>query len=93
MINKGRCDNGFIWNPSICDCKCNKSCDIGEYLDYESCKGRKKLIDKQVEECCKNIDGNNMIHNVTLNDHKQVCNSCKIYIVLLVTVFLNNYRH
>ena len=25
-----------------------------------------------------------MIHNGTLNDHKKVCNSCTIYIVLLV---------
>ena len=38
LILKGRCDKGFIWNPSICDC--DKSCDIGEYLDYENGKCR-----------------------------------------------------
>ena len=29
------CDKGFIWNPSNCECECDKSCDVGEYLDYE----------------------------------------------------------
>ena len=33
----------------------NKSCDVGEYLDYESCcKCRKKLVDELVEECSEN---------------------------------------
>ena len=30
------CDKGFIWSPSNCDCECDKSCDVGEYLDYET---------------------------------------------------------
>ena len=34
LIDKGICDKGFIWNPSNCKCECDKSCDIGEYLDY-----------------------------------------------------------
>ena len=29
-----------------------------------------------------------MIYNATLNDHRKVCNSCTIYIVLLVITFL-----
>ena len=28
------CDKGFIWNPSNCECECDKACDVGEYLDY-----------------------------------------------------------
>ena len=28
VIDKERCDNGFIWNPSNCNCECDKSCDI-----------------------------------------------------------------
>ena len=55
MIDKGVCDKGFIWNPSNCKCECDKSCDIGEYLDYENCKCRKRLINKLVEECTENI--------------------------------------
>ena len=37
---KGVCDKESIWNPSNCECECNKSCDVGEYLDYENCKSR-----------------------------------------------------
>ena len=51
MIDKRVCDKRFIWNPSNCECECGKSCKIGEYLDYENCKCRKKLVDKLVEEC------------------------------------------
>ena len=58
LICKGSCDEGFIWNLSNCDCKCDKSCDVGEYLDYKNCKCRNKLVDKLVEECIENIDGN-----------------------------------
>ena len=51
MIDKGVCEKGFICNPSYWKCECDKSCDIGEYLDYENCTCRKKLVDKLVEEC------------------------------------------
>ena len=37
----GVCDKGYVWNPSNCECECDKSCNIGEYLDYLSCKCRK----------------------------------------------------
>ena len=50
MINK------IISNPSYCECECDKSCDIGEYLDYENCKCRKILIDKLVDECTETIE-------------------------------------
>ena len=40
------CDKGFIWNPSNCECECDKSCNIGEYLDYKNHRCRKKVIDK-----------------------------------------------
>ena len=66
LIDKGVCDRGYIWNPSNCECECNKSCDVGEYLDYENCRCKKKLVDKlversfternSVEECTENID-------------------------------------
>ena len=35
LIDKWTCHKGFIWNPSICECECSKSCDVEEYLDYE----------------------------------------------------------
>ena len=42
LIDKGVCDKGFIWNLSNCECECDKSCDVGEYLEYENCKCSKK---------------------------------------------------
>ena len=57
LIDKGVCDKGYAWNPSNCECECDKSCDNDEYLDFENCKYRKKLVDKMVEEeCSENID-------------------------------------
>ena len=88
LIDKGICDKGLIWNPSNCDRECDKSCDFREYLDYEDCKCRKKIVDKLIEECSENIGGNEMIYNGILNDHEKVLNSCTIYIVLFVIAFL-----
>ena len=89
------CDKGFIWNPSNCESQCGKSCDVGEYLDSKNCKCRSKLVDKLVEECIKNIGGNKMLHNETLdviplNNYKKVCNSCTIYIVLFAVFFITS---
>ena len=88
LIDKGVCDKGFIWNPSNCDYKCDKSCDVGEYLDYENSKCRKRLVDKLVEECSENIDENKLIYNRTLNVYGNVCNSCTICTVLSVMLFI-----
>ena len=51
LIDKGECNKGFIRNPSNCECEYDKSCSIGEYLDYFNCKCRKKLLDPLIEEC------------------------------------------
>ena len=94
LIDRGICDTGFIWNPSNCNkCKCDKLCDVNEYLDYKNCKCRNKLVYKLVEESSENMDGNKMIYNKTLNDYENVYNSRTIYIVLFVIAFLNNHWH
>ena len=49
------CKKEFIWNSSNCECECEKSCDVGEYLNYEYCKCRKTLSDKVVEELLKKV--------------------------------------
>ena len=79
LTGKSICDEEFIWNRSNCECEYDKSCDVGEYLDYENSKSRKRLFDKLVEECSENIDENKLV-SVTLNDYKSVCGSCTIYI-------------
>ena len=70
------CDKGFIWNPSNCECECDKSCDIVEYLDYENCKYRKKIVDKFVEEYTETVQEVKIVENM----HK--CNSFILHIVL-----------
>ena len=67
LIDKGRCDKGFILNPSDCNCECDGSCGIGEYLDHKNCKCRRNIAGALVEECSENIDENEMIYNGTLN--------------------------
>ena len=64
-------------------------------MDYKNIKCRNKLVDKLVEECIENIDGNKMLHNETLdvirlNDYKKLYNSCAIYIVLFVAFFITS---
>ena len=56
LIDKVVCDKGFIWNPINCECECDKACVIREYLNYENCKCRKKLVDKLVDECTKTVE-------------------------------------
>ena len=91
LIDKGRCDKGFIWNPSNCECGCDKSCGIGEYLDHKNFNCRKKIIDKLVEECSENIDGNEMLYNETLDiipsSDNKTSDSCVVYMILF-SVFL-----
>ena len=53
------------------------------------------VVDKLVEECSENIDGNKMLHNealdvISLNDYEKVCNSCTIYIVLFAVFFITS---
>ena len=92
LIDNWMCDKGFIWNPSNCESECDKLCDIREHLDYKTCKCRKRLIDKLVEEWGENIDGNKMIYDSILNDYENIFNSCTVYIVLLVIFFIVSIR-
>ena len=68
-------------------CECDKSCDFGEYLDYEKSKCRKKLVDKLIEECNENIEKTSLIK---INSAKRKSSSCILYIVLLSILFTIN---
>ena len=82
------CDKGFIQNPKTCECECDKACDVGEYLDYENCKCRKKIDDKLVEECTETAE-EVKVAKITLaeNENKYKCSSCTLYIVLMIVDF------
>ena len=61
MIDKGVYDKGYAWNPSKRECECDKSCHVGDYLGYENCKCRKRLVDKFIDEYGENIDAEKMV--------------------------------
>ena len=50
----------------------DKACDVGEYLDYEKCKCKKRSVDKLVEECTGNID-EVKIAGINLAWYENVC--------------------
>ena len=91
LIDKGVCDKGFLWNPSNCECEYDKSCDVGEYLDYENCNCRKKIVDKLVEECTKTVEEVKLA-KITLaeNENKHKYSLCTLYIVLFSVLFTIN---
>ena len=80
-------DKGFILSPSNCECECDKSCGIGEYLDYSNCKCGKKLVDPLVEECTENINETSLVKK-TLHENKDRCNPYAIYKALFWTFFI-----
>ena len=89
LIDNGVCDKGYIWNPS--NCECDKSCDIAEYLDYQNCKCRKRLIDKLVDECTKTVEEvKPAIITLAENENSYKCSSCTVYTVLFWIFFTIN---
>ena len=86
--NKMVRDKGYIWNPSNCACECDKSCGIGQYLDYKSCVCRNSLVDKLVEECTNVIDGDKIYNKTLTVTSSNDGTSCTLYIVLFA-VFLS----
>ena len=76
-------------NPSNCECECDKSCDIGEYLDYKNCKCRKKLIDRFIKECTENIEETRLAEKAS-SESKHKYSSCIVYIVLFSIILAIN---
>ena len=82
---------GFIWNPSNFECEYDKSGDIGEYLDYENCKCRKRLIDRSVDECTETVEEvKPAIIALAENENSYKCSSCIMYTVLFSIFFTIN---
>ena len=88
LIDKGVSNKGFIWNLSNCECECDKACGVGEYLDYENCKCRKKLVAPLIEECTETVEEVKLA-KITLaeNESENKYSSCTVYIVLMIVVF------
>ena len=90
--DKCRCECKELIDRRMCDkpdeCECDKSCDVGEYLDYENCKCRKKLLDELVDECTEAVEEVKLA-KITLaeNENMYKCNSYTLYIVLFSIIF------
>ena len=82
------CNKGFIWNLSNCECECDKACDVGEYLDYENFKCRKKLVDKLVDECAETAEELRLA-KITLAEKEKMykCVFCRLCILLFSIIF------
>ena len=91
LIDKGVHNVEFIWNPSNCECACYKARNIGEYLDHENCKCRKKLVHKLVDECTKTVEEVKLA-KITLakNENSYKCTFCTVYTVLFWIIFTIN---
>ena len=86
------CYKRFIWIQSNCECQCDKSSDVGEYLDYQNCKCRKKLVDKLVEECTETVEEVKLakITSAKEGKNKYKSSSCTLYIMLFSVTFTTN---
>ena len=64
----------------------DKSCNIGEYLNYLNSKCRKKLVDPLVEECTENINETKLVEKtLDKNENKDKCSFYVVYKALLWT--------
>ena len=90
MIDKDVCDKGFIWNPGNSEFECDKSSDVGEYLEYEKFKWR--IVHKLVEECTESIEKVKLAKIILAGKGKNEpkCSSCTLHIVLLLINFTIN---
>ena len=70
----------------------NHMYDIGEYLGYENCKCRKRLIDKLVEECTETVKEVKPARCETLteNENSYKSSSYTVYSVLFWIFFTIN---
>ena len=63
---------------------------VEDYLDYEKCKCRKRLVDKLFEECTENMEEVKLAKIISA-EHESVCKSfCALYIVLFSIIFRIN---
>ena len=85
LIDKGLCDKGYAWNPSNCECEGDKSCDVGEYLDYENCKCRKRLVDKSVDGCTETVEEVKLFEN----ENSYIFSSYTVYVLFWIFFTIN----
>ena len=76
---------GYTWNPSTCECQCDKLCKPGQYLDHKNCICKNKLIGRVIEKCTSVVNEtmiNNNKDNITTN------NTCLILFIVFLIGFV-----
>ena len=59
-------------------------CNVGEYLDHENCKCRKKSVAPLIEECTETVDEVRLGKIILAeNESSCKCSSCTVFIVLM----------
>ena len=71
LVDKGVCDKGFIWNPSNCQCECDKTCDIGEYQINQIVSVEKKLLIHWLKNALKILKKQNQLKKKLQTKMKQ----------------------
>ena len=74
------CSKGYTWNPSTCECQCDKWCKPGQYLDHKNCASKNKLIGRVIQECTS------VINETMINNKDNITNN-NTYLILFI-VFL-----
>ena len=76
-----------MWNPSSCDCECNKACKTDKNLDIKNLLCKKRLIGKLVLEC-KEYTLNTT--KTSPDDESVTCekSNCPIHLISLVFICL-----
>ena len=69
-----------MWNPSTCECQCDKWCKQGQYLDHKYCVCKNKLIGRVIEEFTS------VINEIMINNKDNITNN-NTYLILFI-VFL-----
>ena len=58
-----------MWNPSACECHCDKWCKPGQYLDHKNCVCKNKLVGRLISECTSIINETMINNNNYDNDN------------------------
>ena len=74
------CAKGYMWNPSIYECQCDKWWKPGQYLDNKNCVCKNKLFGRLIEECTS------VINETMINNKGNITND-NTYLILFI-VFL-----
>ena len=67
-----------MWNPSTCECQCDKWCKQGQCLDHKNCICKNKLIGRVIEE------GTSIINETMINNNKDNVTNDKTYLILFI---------